>query len=115
MMLVKWVVIAACLVLLANILPGIEVANFPTALVAGLVIGLVNAIIGPVLRFVTFPLTLVTLGLFLFVLNAFLFWLASVLVPGFEVHGFLNALLGSLFLTLVHTLLNWVAPPRAHA
>lgn len=108
--LLKWLLVAATLVLLARWLPGIEVASFMTAILAGLVIGLVNALIGPVLRLITLPLTVITLGLFLIVINAFLFWLAAVLVPGFAVTNVLAALLGSLILTLVNRVVDVLVP-----
>jgi putative membrane protein len=72
------------------------VDGFVAALVAAVVLGLVNAVIGPVLRLLTKPISCLTLGLFSLVLNAFLFWLASALVPGFEVEGAVAALVGSL-------------------
>ena len=74
--------------LATEIVPGIEARSAPTVIVAALVLGLVNAIVRPVLLVLTLPLTLVTLGLFLFVLNALCLWLTSAIVPGFEVRGF---------------------------
>jgi putative membrane protein len=95
---------AGALMLAAQIVPGIYLAGWKPALLAGLVLGLINAIIRPVLIILTFPLTLLTLGLFLLVLNAFCLWLTSVFVPGLEVHGFWAAFLGALLISLV----SWV-------
>jgi putative membrane protein len=85
----------------AYIVPGIEVAGGLSLLAAALVLGLVNAVVRPILLFLTLPFTLVTLGLFIFLLNAFCLWLTSWLVKGFEVHGFWTAVLGALIVSVV--------------
>jgi putative membrane protein len=85
----------------AAIVPGIEIRGPLATLGAGLVLGLVNAVVRPVLLVLTLPLTLVTLGLFLFVLNALCLWLTSALVKGFEVHGFWSAFFGALIVSVV--------------
>jgi putative membrane protein len=90
----------------AAVVPGVEISGPLAALGAGLVFGLVNAIVRPILVVLTLPLTLVTLGLFLFVLNAFCFWLTSVLVKGFTVHGFWPAVFGALLVSVVSWLLT---------
>ncbi|MBI4013484.1 MAG: phage holin family protein [Candidatus Rokubacteria bacterium] len=90
----------------AAIVPGVEISGLLAALGAGLVFGLINAIVRPVLLILTLPLTLVTLGLFLFVLNGFCFWLTSALVKGFEVHGFWPAVFGALLVSVVSWLLT---------
>ncbi len=90
----------------AAVVPGVSISGPLAALGAGLVFGLVNAIVRPVLLVLTLPLTLVTLGLFLFVLNGFCFWLTSVLVKGFEVHGFWAAIFGALLVSVVSWLLT---------
>lgn len=92
--------------LVAVIVPGIGVSGLLTALGAGLVLGLINAIVRPVLILLTLPVTLVTLGLFLVVLNAFCLWLTAQLVRGFEVHGVWSALFGALLISVVSWLLN---------
>ncbi|MBI3029517.1 MAG: phage holin family protein [Candidatus Rokubacteria bacterium] len=97
---------ALAIFLAAAIVPGIEIRGVLTALGAGLVLGLVNAVVRPVLVVLTFPLTLVTLGLFLFVLNGLTLWLTSLLVKGFEVHGFWTAVLGALIVSVVSWLLT---------
>jgi putative membrane protein len=97
---------AAALALAARIVPGIYLAGWGPALLAGLVLGLVNALVRPVLVILTFPLTLVTLGLFLLVLNAFCLALTAWLVPGFDIAGFLPAVLGALIVSAVSWLLT---------
>jgi putative membrane protein len=90
----------------AAVVPGVEISGILAALGAGLVFGLVNAVVRPVLLVLTLPLTLLTLGLFLFVLNAFCFWLTAALVKGFDVHGFWAAVLGALLVSVVSWLLT---------
>jgi putative membrane protein len=95
----------AAILLAAHLVPGLAVRNLTTALVAGLVLGIINAVVRPVLVVLTFPITLVTLGLFLLVLNGFCLWLASTLVPGFEVQGVWAAVLGAVVISVV----SWLA------
>jgi len=97
---------AAAIFIAAYLVPGLEVRSLTTVLVAGLVLGLVNAVVRPVLVILTLPFTLVTLGLFLLVLNAFCLWLTSVVVPGFTVDGFWAAFLGALIVSLVSWILT---------
>lgn len=86
--------------------PGVDIASFPAALLAGVSIGLVNTFIKPVLSILSLPITFLTLGLFSFVVNGICFWLASVFVPGFAVHGALALILGPIVLSLASTFLN---------
>ena len=97
---------ALAILLAAAIVPGIEIRGALAALGAGLVLGLVNAVVRPILVILTLPLTLVTLGLFLFVLNGLCLWLTSLLVKGFEVHGFWAAVFGALIVSVVSWLLT---------
>ena len=97
---------AGALMLAARLVPGIDLAGWKPALLAGLVLGLINAIIRPVLVILTFPLTLLTLGLFLLVLNGFCLVMTAWFVPGFDVHGLLPAVLGALLVTVVSWLLT---------
>jgi putative membrane protein len=92
----------------AQIIPGIRVRGFGAALIATIVIAIVNATVGPVLKFLTFPLTFLTLGLFLLVLNAFLLKLASLFTPGFAVDGFWSAVVGSVVLTILTEVLRHI-------
>ena len=89
--------------LAAQVVPGVTLRGEPLwpALLAGVVLALVNAVVRPVLKVLTLPLTLLTLGLFLFVLNAFCLWLTSVIVPGFDIQGFRPAFLGALVISVV--------------
>ena len=99
-----WLVGALALWIVAQIIPGIEVRGFGAALGATIVIAIVNGTLGMLVKFLTFPLTLLTLGLFLLVINAFLLKVASLFTPGFRVHGFLSAVVGSVVLSV----LTWV-------
>jgi len=102
----SWLVSSLALWLVARIIPGIEVRGFGTAMIATVVIAVVDGVVGPVARFLAFPLTLLTLGLFLLVINAFLLKLASLLTPGFRVRGFLDAVLGALVLSVLTMILR---------
>lgn len=97
---------AVALIVTAYIVPGFAVANFTQALLAAIVLGVVNTFIKPVLSFVTAPLTVVTLGLFAFVVNAVVLFLVSAVVPGFTVSGWVPAILGAVVLSIVSTVLN---------
>ena len=107
-MILKWLLSAAALLGVAYIYGGVSVASFSSALVAALVIGLLNMLVRPVLVLLTIPITLLTLGLFLFVINALMFWAASGLVGGFHVNGFWAALLGSLIYSALGVLIDAV-------
>ncbi len=95
-LLLKWLLLAAALLALAQFYSGVQVDSFTSALVAAVVIGLLNTVVRPVLVLLTLPVTVVTLGLFLFVINALMFWTAGSVLAGFHVAGFGAALLGSL-------------------
>lgn len=88
------------LLAVAHFYSGVQVQSFTAALIAAFVIGLLNTFVRPILVFLTFPVTIVTLGLFLFVINAAMFWAASRLLDGFQVNGFVAALVGSLLYSL---------------
>ncbi len=92
--------------------PGIELDGLGSALVAGLLLGLINAIVRPILVVLTFPITLLSLGLFLLVLNAFCLWLVSVFVPGFHVAGFWPAFWGALIVSVVSWILTALISDR---
>jgi len=99
--LLYFVVMAAAMLGISKLLPGFDVNGWGPAIIAAIVLALVNAVVKPILFVLTLPFTIITLGLFLFVLNAFMVWLTSALVPGFHVRGFGTALLASLLLSLV--------------
>ncbi len=106
--LLRWLVSALALLLVTKLVAGFHVETFYSALIAALIVGLFNAIIRPVLIVLTLPVSIVTLGLFTFVINAVLLLLASTIVKGFTIDGFLPALMGALILWAVSTLTNWM-------
>lgn len=97
---------ALALLIVSTVIPGIEVRGVLPALSAAFFLGLVNAILRPVIVLLTLPLTILTLGLFIPVINAFLLKLVSLMIQGFEVHGFWSAVFGAILLSLVSGLLN---------
>jgi len=105
-LLLHWVLSALSLLIVAHIVPGFEVRGFGVALIASLVIGLVNSTIGFFLKLFTLPLTILTFGLFLFVINALMLQFAAMFVSGFFVQGFFPALLGAVVLALVQMVLR---------
>ncbi len=105
-LLIRLLVLVFSLLLVARVVPGVELNDLTTAVFVAIVLGLLNATVRPVLVLLTLPVTILTLGLFIFVLNALMFWLTSMLVPGFSVDGFLPAFLGSLLLSLISILVN---------
>ncbi len=106
-LILSWLVSALSIWIVAQIVPGIRVSGFGAAMIAAIAIAVVNSTIGWVLKVLTFPLIFLTLGLFKLVLNAFLLKLASMFVAGFEVRGFLAALLGSILITLLNEALRY--------
>jgi len=107
-MLVHWALSALCLLLVAHLVPGFRVRGFGTALIAALLIGLINSTLGLLLKIVTFPLTILTFGLFWFVINAMMLELAAFFVRGFEVRGFWPAFFGSLLLSVLNLIVRWL-------
>jgi putative membrane protein len=107
-LLARWILNAAALLLVAYLYPGVTVEGFGAALIAALALGLVNALVRPILVILTLPVTVVTLGLFLFVINALLFWLVAEIVPGLRVTGFGAALVGSILYSLITLVTSWL-------
>ncbi|TEA77822.1 phage holin family protein [Allopusillimonas ginsengisoli] len=105
-LLLVWILNAVALLIVAYILPGINVASFGSALIAALVLGLLNTLVKPVLILLTLPITIVTLGLFLLVLNALVFWFAGSVLKGFQVSGFWWAMLGAFVYSIVSGVLS---------
>lgn len=101
MLLVVWILNAVALLVVAYVLPGIVIASFWSAMLAALVLGLLNTLVKPFLILLTLPITIVTLGLFLLILNALVFWLAGSMFKGFQVEGFWWAVLGALLYSVV--------------
>ena len=97
---VRWLLLAAALLLVARLYSGVVVSSFGSAMIAAFVIGLFNTLLRPVLVLLTLPVTVLTLGLFLFVINALMFYFAAAVLGGFHVTGFGAALLGSLLYSL---------------
>ena len=100
-LLLVWLINAVALIAVAYLMPSISVSSFGAALVAALVLGLVNAIVRPVLVLLTLPATILTLGLFIFVLNGLLFWMVGSFIEGFHVAGFWAGVLGAIVFSLV--------------
>lgn len=103
-LLLVWLINAAALLALPYLLPSISVEGFASALVAALVLGLVNAVLRPVLVLLTLPVTLLTLGLFIFVINGLLFWFVGSFIRGFHVNGFWPAVFGA----IVYSIISWL-------
>ncbi len=104
-LIIRTLLSALAVLLLANILPGISVSDFVTAIIVAVVISLLNLIVRPILILLTLPVTILTLGLFLLIINALILLLADRMIDGFEVSGLLWALLFSLLLSVVQAVL----------
>ena len=105
-LLLVWLINALALIAVAYLMPGVAVSSFGAALVAALVLGLVNAVVRPVLVLLTLPVTILTLGLFIFVLNGLLFWMVGTWLEGFEVGGFWSGVLGAIVFSVISWLLS---------
>ena len=103
-LLLTWLINALALLALPYLFTSIHVEGFGTALVAALVLGLINTLIRPVLVLLTLPVTLLTLGLFIFVINGLLFWFVGSFVKGFTVEGFWTAVFGA----IVYSIISWL-------
>lgn len=110
-LILQWILSAVALLMVARIVPGFYLAGLWPALIAALVIGLLNATVGFVLKIVTLPLSLLTLGIFLLVINALMILLASTLVKGFRVYGFLPAFWGAVALAILGILIRALTRP----
>lgn len=106
--LIRWLLLAGALLLVAHLYPGVVVTSFTSALIAALVLGLLNTLLRPLLVLLTLPVTVLTVGLFLFVINALMFWAAASLLDGLAVTGFWAALIGSLIYSLCGMLIDVV-------
>ena len=102
----NWILQAVAIVIAAYLLPGVGVASFLSALILAVVLGAINTFIKPILVILTLPLTIVTLGLFLLLINAVLIMLATYIVPGFTVDGFLWALIFAIVLSIVSSVIH---------
>jgi putative membrane protein len=111
-LLVHWVLSALFLLLVAHFVPGFYVRGFGTALIAAVVIGLVNGTIGVLVKIITFPITVLTFGIFWLVINALMLKFAAMLVPGFEVRGLWPAFWGGLILSLLNVAIRQILKSR---
>ena len=111
-LIIRWFINALALMLVAYLYSGVKVDGIFAALIAALVLGLVNAIIRPLLVLFTLPVTILTLGLFIFIINAFLFWFVAEVVKGFTVAGFTAALIGSIMFSVVTLLTSWLVSDK---
>ena len=114
MFLLRWFTNALLVILVAYVVPGITVASFWTALLVALILGILNAIVRPILIILTLPITLLTLGLFTLVINGALFWLVSTVVKGFNVESFWAAFLGAAVLWVFSFFTNVVFKTAKH-
>ncbi|MFN8814054.1 MAG: phage holin family protein [Acidobacteriota bacterium] len=107
-LLIRWASSATALYLITLFVPGVSVTGITATLFAALVIGLINATLGNLLKMLTFPIGCITLGISRLIINALMFWLASALISGFHVTGFFPALLGSIALAVVSTAVDFL-------
>lgn len=105
-LLLQWVVNAVALLVVAALFKNVKLKGFGSALLAALVIGVLNVFLGTILHFLALPVTFLTLGLFALVINAFLFWLAGSVLPGFEVDGCFSAFFGAIVYSILTTILS---------
>lgn len=106
--LLRWLINALAILAIAYFLPGIAVSGVYAALIAALILGIINALLRPLLIVLTLPVNILTLGLFTLIINALLFWFASTIVKGFDVADFKAAFFGALIMWLVSWFTNWL-------
>lgn len=111
-LIINWIISALALIIVAKLVPGFHVYGFSAALWAALVIGLINATVGAVLKFITFPLTILTLGIFWWIINAVMLEIATLFTPNFRIDGFFWAFLGAIVLAIVQMFLRWLILPK---
>ncbi len=105
-LLIRWVIYALSLLLISQILKGIEVDSLLAAFVAAAVLGIINAVLRPILLFITLPLTILTLGFFALMINGFMLYIAGSVVEGFHVEGFWSSIFGALILSVISWITN---------
>lgn len=106
--LLRWLLFSLLIIFIAWVVPGISVENFFSAMIACIIIAIINAFIKPIVKFISLPINFLTLGLFSLVINALLFMLAGAITPGLEVEGFLSALIGSILLAIISPIISKV-------
>lgn len=114
-LLLNWLLSALALIIVAHLVPGFYLSGIAAALWAAVVIGLINATLGLLLKVITFPLTILTLGLFWLIINALMLLFATWFVPGFKIAGFGSAFIAAVVLALVNLLFRWLRPRRERA
>lgn len=107
-LILKWVGFALIIMFVGWLTPGLEIESFITAMIAAVVITLINAVIKPVIMLLTLPINILTLGIFTLIINALLFMFAAYLVPGIEVEGFLSALIASVLISIFSVVLSFI-------
>jgi putative membrane protein len=107
-----WLCNALALMSVAFLLPGVHVNGFGSALIAALVLGLINTLLRPLLIILTLPVTILTLGLFILVINGLLFWFAGSMLRGFEVSGFWVSIMGALLYSVISYVLSLLIPKK---
>ncbi len=111
MLLLRWILNTLILILVARLTPGIEFTSFWSALIASLVLGLLNALIRPLILLLTLPINILTLGLFTLIINALMFWIASNIVRGFNITDFTSAFFGALIYSAIVMIINYLEKP----
>jgi len=112
MLIIKWLIMTASVIIAAYVIPGVTVSSFFSALLVALFLGVVNLLLKPFLILITLPINILTLGLFTFVINGLIILLASSVVKGFHVSGFWVAVLFSIVLSIIHFLMNLLIGTR---
>jgi putative membrane protein len=104
--LIRWIILTVSIIIASYLLEGIHISGFFSAFFAAAALGILNALFRPILLLLTLPINVLTLGLFTFIINALMLKTASGIIPGFEVHGFWTAVIGSLIISVISWLLN---------
>jgi putative membrane protein len=104
--LIRWIILTVSIIISSYLLEGIHISGFFPAFFAAAALGILNALFRPILLILTLPINVLTLGLFTFIINALMLKMASGIIPGFEVHGFWTAVIGSLIISVISWLLN---------
>jgi putative membrane protein len=110
--LLRWLLNTFILILVSLLAPGVSFDTFWSALATSVILGLINAVIRPIMIVLTLPINILTLGLFTLVINALMFWLASAIVKGFTVTDFWSAFFAALIYWLIIMVINWIDTPK---
>lgn len=115
MFLLRWVLNTLVLLFVANLVPGVDFTSFWAALIASLILGLVNAVIRPIMIILTLPINILTFGIFTFIINALMFWLVSTIVKGFDITSFGAAFWGAFAYWIIIMIINYFIEKPAKA